>query len=648
MKHAKISWLSGQPFNLQFFDIYFSRENGMAEKEYVFLHNNHLPERWRGKKQFVIAETGFGSGLNFLTTVHHWLKSSNDTACLQYIAIDKFPLSQEDLRQALSHWPQLNHLLSEFILHYPPAVPGFHHIPLFKHRVVLTFILGDVETGLKQMSANVDAWYLDGFSPEKNPEMWTKPVFQKIAGLSKKNTSFSTFTAAGLVRRGLSEVGFNVEKIKGYDQKREMLRGTFSKESAPNLKTPWFELPQSEDKVKHAIVVGGGIAGITTAWALAQRGWQIDLIEQREHIAQEGSGNPVGLLMPRISLDESPESQFYAAAFFKAIRQLRVLNNENPDIHWNQGGILQLASSARIKKQIDKLKCDPDFVQAVSSNQASKLAGIEIQSEALYFPMGGWLNPLRLCQSLIQNTSGRIKPHLNTRVQHLLARENQWQIYNQNHQLITASETLILANAVQATQFEAFDWLPLSPARGQMSLIPTTAASKNIRCAICYGGYILPATEGEHVIGATFIRGDGLRNLRQADQEKNQEKLEQHLPTVFDFKTQVLKGHAAVRALTPDRIPIVGPVPDMDFFKAQYHDIQKGKSLSTYPRAQYLKGLYLNVGHGTKGLTTSFLSAELLASQINNEPIPVSIKTQQALNPARFIIRAFKKSKAQS
>lgn len=524
-----------------------------------------------------------------------------------------------------------------------PAVSGFHHIPLFNHRVVLTLILAEVETGLKQMKAQVDAWSLDGFGLNKNPEIWTKAVFQEIEGLSKQGKCFSTFTAAGLVQRGLSEHSFEVEKVKGHAQKRESLRGTYAKKNAFQVKQPWFEPPQLKHKTKHAIVVGAGIAGVTTAWALAKRGWQIDLIEQREYIAQEGSGNPIGLLMPRISLDDSVESQFYSAAFFKTIRELRILNHKNSECIWRESGILQLASSKRIKRQINNLKCDPDFAQAVSAEYATQIAGIEIQNDALYFPMAGSLNPLALCHHLVNSTAGRVKLHLNTPVHHLDSHEDQWHIFNQDHQLIASSETLILANALQAKQFEACDWLPLSAARGQITFISSTSASKNIRCPICFGGYLLPATKGAHLIGASFLRGDEKTDLRQADQEHNLRQLKKHLPKLFDVQTQRLKGRAALRALTPDRMPIVGAVPDHHFFKTQYHDLQKGKPPSNYPKARYLKGLYLNVGHGTKGFTSSFLSAELIACQLNNEPLPVSIKTQQALLPARFIIRSLKR-----
>ncbi len=655
MKQAELHWQQNQPFNTQFNDIYFSREGGMAETEYVFLSQNDLPARWQGLSRFVIAETGFGTGLNFLTTARHWLQSSDEKASLHYFSVEKYPLNKADLKRALSCWTELDDLRVELLENYPPAVDGFHHIPLVRHRIVLNLMIGEVETMLSQMTASVDAWYLDGFAPDKNPEMWTENVFQQIKRLSKKGTTFSTFTSVGRVRRALSAVGFEVEKKKGFAGKREMCRGKLFQDPDPFSGLPWFAFSPSEHHKKHAIIVGAGIAGVTTAWALARRGWQIDLVEQHEAIAREGSGNPLGILMPRVSLKESAESAFYRSAYVKAIRELSHVKKAAHDFSWQQSGVLQLAISQRILKQIKQLSCDDDFVQGVSVERASEIAGVPINEKALYFPLAGWLNPGDLCDRLAKSSEGRIKLHFNTTITRLCSKDGLWQLFVQDDQLRFKSEIVVLANATHAIKFKETNWLPLEPARGQISIRPATDTSTDIRCVICYEGYILPAVSGTHVIGATFTRGDRGTELRAEDDAENLKQLERRLPEFFDFdalegheindnETQ-FKGRAAIRAVTPDRMPMVGPVADFDYFRTHYHNLHKGKSEETYPKAQYLKGLYLNVGHGTKGLCSSFLSAELIASQINNEPSPVSKTVQNALNPSRFIIRLLRKRK---
>ena len=646
MKYADIQWQQGQPFSTEFNDIYFSREGGLEETEYVFMQQNGLPVRWQGTESFVIAETGFGTGLNFLTTVQHWLQQSDKKACLHYLSIEKFPLSKTDLEQALACWPELEYVSTQLLENYPPAVKGFHHIPLLDHRVVLTLVFGDAEQVLPQLHARVDAWYLDGFAPDKNPGMWTPVVFNQIARLSKAGTTFSTFTAAGLVRRGLQEAGFDVEKVKGFGKKREMLRGGLTQEVEAKSKTPWFTLPSSRPKAansKHAVVIGAGVAGIATAWSLAKRGWMVDIIERLDAVAQGGSGNPQGIVMPRISLGGSAEREFYDTAFFKTLRELFRLKEKYPELNWQQGGVLQLASSDRIRKQIQKLDSVPDLVQALSAEQASEIAGVEIEAQALYFPQAGWINPVQLCHLLLKEAGESISLHTNTDVSSIHYADGAWQLLDENQSIIIHSDVVILANAGAACKFSQTAFLPLEHARGQISLIPASAHSKQLHCAICHDGYILPETHGEHVIGASFIAGDDSTDLRSEEDVENVRQLQESLPGLFGNEIPVSTSRAALRATTADRLPLLGPVADEKFFTDNYHDLHKGKPASRYPNAKYLDGLYVNTGHGARGLTSAFLSAEIIASQLNHEPLVVSESIWQALCPSRFQIRSYRK-----
>jgi tRNA 5-methylaminomethyl-2-thiouridine biosynthesis bifunctional protein len=649
MKHADIQWQQGQPFSTKFNDIYFSREGGLEETEYVFLQQNGLPERWRDSTQsepFVIAETGFGTGLNFLITVHHWLQKADKQACLHFLSLEKFPLSKIDLEQALACWPELEYISTQLIENYPPAVKGFHHISLCGHRVVLILVFGDAEEILPRIHARVDAWYLDGFAPDKNPAMWTMAVFNQIARLGKPGTTFSTFTAAGVVRRGLQEAGFEVEKVKGFGKKREMLRGVLTEEVEAKGRPPWFALPGSRVKTensKHAVVIGAGIAGITTAWSLAKRGWKVDIIERHDSIAQGGSGNPLGIVMPRISLGDSVEREFYDTAFFKTLRVLAALKQQYPELDWQQGAVLQLACSERISGQIKKLDCVPELAQAVSAEQASEIAGVEIETGALYFPHAGWLDPIQLCQLLLTDAGDNISLHTNTDVASIQYADGTWQLLDAKKSLINKSGTVILANANAAGQFPQSAFLPLEAARGQVTLIPATAHSRQLRCAICHEGYILPESHGEHVIGASFLAGDSSTESRREEDMENIRQLQRSLPRLFTNETPVVNSRAALRAITADRLPLLGPLPDETFFANNYHDLHKGKPASKYPPAEYLDGLYVNTGHGARGLTSAFLSAEVISSQLKHEPLAVAETTWQALSPARFLIRKFRK-----
>ncbi|MFW2374655.1 MAG: bifunctional tRNA (5-methylaminomethyl-2-thiouridine)(34)-methyltransferase MnmD/FAD-dependent 5-carboxymethylaminomethyl-2-thiouridine(34) oxidoreductase MnmC [Gammaproteobacteria bacterium] len=645
MKQADIHWENGEPVSRQFDDVYFSRSEGLAESEYVFLRQNQLPDLWQDKDDFVIAETGFGTGLNFLLTVKSWLHTASTHSRLFYYSAEKYPLSQSDLQQALKAFPELSELIPEFIIAYPPALPGFHQRSLFDDRVKLCLMYGEADQQLAQMNARVDVWYLDGFAPAKNPDMWTPQLFQQMARLSHSATRFSSFTAAGFVRRALQGFGCEVERVKGFGQKREMLRGQFTKPQTGPSQHPWFELPEPVFNRKRVAVIGAGIAGVTTACALAQRGWQVELIDQHDAVAQEASGNPLGVVMPRISLEDSAEAEFYAAAYCSATAFLNRLKQQDEQLQWYPGGVLQLPSSARIKKQMVALDVPEDYAQRVNAVQASELAGIDLQHEALYFPKAGWLNPGQLCDRLLEKYGQNIHWHKSREVRDIQYADGRWQTRDPSKAIISDTDALVLCQAHSMQQFEQAGWLSIQPVRGQISYVPVNPASAGLKTAVCYEGYLLPAVDQQHVLGASFKPGQTSTELLETEHQENIQSLKQWLPDLFETP-QVLQGRAAIRVASPDRMPIVGALADMDFCLSHYSDLQKGKPATQYPHAQYLPGLYVNTAHGARGLTSSFLSAEIIAAQLNKEPLPVSNRVAYALNPSRFMIRALKKGQA--
>ena len=595
MKQAKIEWQEGQPISQQFEDIYFSRQGGAAETEHVFLKHNGLPERWLNRQRFVIAETGFGTGLNFLITLKHWLDTAPEDARLHYFSVEKYPLTREDLAKALFVWPDYKEFADQLIEAYPPAVKGFHPVFFCHQRVTLVLMLGDVETMLPQMTASVDAWYLDGFAPGKNPQMWTQQVFQQIADHSHSDTSFSTYTAVGDVRRGLTEVGFEVNRVKGHGNKREMLSGKMKVSSPAKQARPWFGPPVTHQKSKRVAVIGAGIAGITTAWSLASRGWQVDLIEKNSSIAQEGSGNPLGVLMPRITLDQTVEGEFYASAFFAMLNVLNHIKQKDDTFSWQPHGVLQLASSERIKKQIQKLDMPDSYVRTVSAQQASEICGIDVDYEALFFATAGWFKPEDLCRRLLALQGNNIRLHTNMDVSDLNYHRSEWQLVSADKDTVNVY-AVVLANAAQVASFEQTYFLKLQIARGQISFLPVNQQSKKLKCAVCYEGYLLPEHEGEHIAGATFDAGNQSLAISMDDHIKNISTTNQWMNHLFvDIDKQAVNGRVGLRATTADRMPMVGAVPDQAFYQSVYSDLHKGKPEYQYPQARYLPGLYVNV-----------------------------------------------------
>jgi len=271
---AQLDWdAHGQPLSRQFGDVYFSNENGLAETRYVFLDNNELPARFAALtdgEHLSIGETGFGSGLNFLCAWQLFERVAPAGARLHFVSVEKYPFSRADLQRALALWPELAPYAQALLQQYVALHPGFQRLSFAEGRVVLTLLVGDALELLPQLDARIDAWFLDGFAPAKNPDMWAPDLFAELTRLSAPAATFGTFSSAGLVRRGLKEAGFSVKRVPGLGKKWEVLKGQFLGE--PNSRSsPWFARPPVLSGERHALVIGAGLAGAARRRAAAQR-----------------------------------------------------------------------------------------------------------------------------------------------------------------------------------------------------------------------------------------------------------------------------------------------------------------------------------------------------------------------------------------
>lgn len=617
---------SGTPFAPVFEDCYFSRQDGLAESRYVFLQGNGLPQRWQGQEQFTIAETGFGTGLNFLATWQAWRQDPRRCGRLHFISIEKHPIPKAQLQSLLSTWRELAEQANTLLENYPPLLSGFHRLRLERGQVTLTLCFMDVQAALAELVARVDAWYLDGFAPARNPQMWELPVLQGIARLSHANTSLATFTAASTVREGLREVGFAVEKRPGFGKKREMLVAKKADGAgAPSLPA-WFALPLPSP-YRTATVVGGGVAGCQVARSLAERGWEVTLLERHSRLATEASGNRAGVLVPKMTADGGMGEQFYRQAFVYAVQQLRRLETEGLDIEWKQCGALQLAHDTREaarQQAICGRGLPPDFVQILGAEQASAVAGLDLGLGASYFPQAGWLNPASLCAALVSHERITVR----------LLREAT----------APEPETLtVIANGREADQWQQTAFLPFQPVLGQTSCASASGISARLKTVLGHEGYITPAVARQHVFGATFTRQVREAVLDSVADATNFAQLSRYLPTLAAALSDVGSSHAAIRMTTPDRYPLVGAVPDAAFFQQAYAGLRHGNSRQVYPTAQYQSGVYIAAGFGSRGLTTSGLAGELLGALLTGEPLPVQASLYQALHPARFLVRQLKR-----
>jgi len=499
----------------QFDDIYFSVEDGLAETKHVFLDGNDLPEAWQGRDRFCVGELGFGTGLNILSVWKLFEETAKHGQRLDIISIEKYPLSKAQIAQALEIWkPQLGTYLGRLLECYPINVPGFHRL-LLSDRVTLTLVFDDVHVALNEITANVNAWFLDGFAPAKNPDMWSDDVLRNIARLSNTGASFATFTAAGAVRRGLSDVGFDVRKIDGYGRKRDMtvgrFTGTHNKVNAP----------------RKVAIVGAGIAGASAAWHLKREGIDVEVYEAASEIAAGASGNSAGILNPKLTVQRGGQSDYYTAAWAYALRNLDVTPCGSLHLQMDDD------KKRRFTGYIENLGWSADHMRLLDSAQASDVAGISLDRPCLFYPQAGYASPAGSVKMLLED----IPVHVNARA-------------------IPEADAVIYATA-----YDAITGLSLQKVRGQVSRVASNDLSAKVRTNICYGGYLTPALgDGNHMCGATFQPWDDDPSIRDEDHARNMSLLADAVPCLSGLK--VTGGWTGFRASSKDRFPMIGPHKD--------------------------------------------------------------------------------------
>jgi tRNA 5-methylaminomethyl-2-thiouridine biosynthesis bifunctional protein len=646
-----LTWLPHRvAYSERFGDVYRSKEGALAETRHVFLSGCGLPEAWRAAESFVIAETGFGTGLNFMATYDAWQRTRPLKSRLHYISVEGYPLSHDELKECVGRWPELRHAAQDLLRVYLHPQPGFQRFVLDGGRITLTLLLGEARDMLAALEAQVDAWFLDGFAPDKNPQMWSAEVLAEVARLSRPGARLATYTAAGEVRRNLSAAGFDVSKTQGFGAKAEMTRAVFRGEPGKDALAPWFARAPIRHGLSrgHAAIIGAGLAGTASAHALRRRGWTTTLIDQRAEIADEASGNSVGVLMPRLTASPSIDGRFYAAAWRTSLDLLEELADAGIALSRDRCGVLQLAVDGdedRLRAVAENGGVPEPVLFQVGAKEASDIAGCALPFGGLYFPQGGWLNPRQLCAALAR--SSRVV--LDTQVGGLRRMGGAWKVLDAHGNLVVNADIVVFANAMGATMAAELSWLPLAARRGQISFVAPSPLSAQIRCVLGYGGYFTPAHRGRHCLGATFDWTDDAfseQTVNETDHRRNYEDLAAALPMLAQTLTpEAVDGRAAVRCTTPDHLPVAGPVPDQTAYLRDFSELRHGHPWARYPHAAYQPGLYMLAGLGARGLVSAPLAAEMLACHVTGEPWPVERDIATALHAGRFLIRDLKRLK---
>lgn len=601
-----------------FGDCYHPRIGAAAQAQAVFLAGNGLPARWAGRERFTVLETGFGLGRNFLTTWAAWRADPQRPKRLHYIGIEAHPPIAADRARASagSATPELD---TELQHAWPPPMAGWHPLDFDDGGVQLLLVFADVAAALKGLDATVDAYYLDGFTPDRNPAMWDPMLLRALGRRAAPGATAASWTVARSVRNGLQAAGFAVERVPGFGDKRQTLRAVFSPRPGVHL------LPARGTAHGRALVLGAGLAGAWAAHALRAQGWSVTVLDRHARPAQEASGNPGGLFHGSVSADDGTHAHLHRAAALLAERTLRpwIASGAVPG---RIDGLLRLVDNGMavgaLQAQLDRHGLTPDHVQALDAGTASARAGVALPHAAWFFPGGGWVSPPALAKHLLDGLPFQGQ----TDVARIERRGEVWCLFDAHDALLGETGTLVLANAADAARlWPAADW-PLQRARGQLGLWPADApGAPRPRLPIAGSGYLLALDDGRLLAGATAAPDDEEPALRAADDAYNRARLQALCGWAAP---PAAAGRVGWRINTPDRLPVIGAVPAR---AAAGHT--QARRIAREP------GLFVLSGLGSRGLTWGPLAGRLLAAWVAGSPMPVAARLRDAVDPARWLVR---------
>jgi len=696
MKSARVVFKGAVPFNPEFDDIYFNADDPIGQSEYVF--NSVFDEIWEKKSEFNVLEAGFGAGLNFLCAFKRF---KNSDKFLNFVSIEKAPIAKDDLAKIYANFSELADVSGELLGAYPPLICGFHRLNLAPN-VTLTLCFGDVAEVLDELGFNADAVFMDGFAPAKNEAMWSELVCAKIANLCALGASVCTYSASGALKRALQNSGFEVNLLKGYGKKREMLRAKIVGERQAENEI-WFSRfdPAATIAPKTALVIGGGVAGCVCAFKLRECGLDVTIAEKRGDIALNGSGNHCGILMPLITKPTVNLGRMHMNAFLQAARFYeRNLGTEEIEF-------CGATDYAYEQKMLERFYEGREFD---SDNGVFELKFDDEPYPSAFIFNGAKARPRKMCKA----ASTGIKTLLNCEFTGFETLEGgAVRAHFKDGQIIDA-DVLVLAIGSESMELFADYDIRLSSVRGQVTHIePAVWASAPFSAK----GYVCPPAEGVQVVGATYDRNLFLDEPRSSDDEKNLADVAEFLGGEFakserlnlsgmhdlnfvisrdgdaenadrletsrndinlskntDLRAKtsgdsaqarnvsnliapekssniaakipqnvrIIGSKVGYRSYSGDRFPLIGRLYDEDFYKDTYKSLlwTKGKS---NPHPKYVPNVYVSTAHGSRGLCTAVLGAELICDLVFDRPLCIEKSLFDELHLARFLVRKLKK-----
>jgi tRNA 5-methylaminomethyl-2-thiouridine biosynthesis bifunctional protein len=610
----------GTPRSPNYGDVYHATAGAWAQAEHVFLRGNGLPRRWQGRRRFTVLETGFGLGNNFLATWQAWRDSPQRPERLDFISIEKHPLRRDDLARAHRgrHAPPAQALADAFLAAWPSLTPDIHTLLFDGGRVRLLLAFADVAAALPELIAGVDAFFLDGFAPSRNPQMWDARVLSRLARLAAPEATVATWSVARGVRDGLAAAGFIVERAAGFGGKRDMTIGRY----APRHVTAAAPGRRAAGAQRIA-VVGAGIAGAGVAQALSREGTAVEVFESEAAPARHASGNPAGLFHGIVHREDGLHARWLRAAALRMQQLLQPL--------FAQGRVTGAFGLLRAEREsplqdmralLDAQNLPPDWVQAIETERGA----------AWLYPGGGWCSPVSLAEAWLGSPG--VVLHGGSRVHALQPSAHGWALLDASGRTLSEADAVVLANAADAPRLigDQVAW-ELRRQRGQISLLGPEGPA--LPTPVADAGYALRLPDQRLLFGATSQPDDEDPACRDSDHAHNLAVLER----LIDWRPAAgiaPEGRVAWRLQTPDRMPLLGPVPA---------PVMQGGRRPLQPRdIERRPGLYAAFAYGSRGLTQAALAGDVLAAWLTGAAMPVPARLLDAVDCARFAARLNRKS----
>ena len=662
---AKIGWQTDDagnqvPVSGEFGDVYFSHADGLAESRHVFLAHNQLPERLANltdKQCFTIAELGFGTGLNFLATWQLWRqlrakKPHLTSARLHFITTEKYPIPLNDLTQILALWaqraPELAKLIEQLLANYPPLIAGCHRLNFIDDNITLDIWLGDAGDSLASLDTEtaikrpyIDAWFLDGFAPSCNESLWAESIFTQMQRLSRPSTTAATYSCAGIVKRGLQTHGFEINKVKGFGRKREMLTAVMADNTnslALNDDNNFSVLPNPLSHIpSHTVIIGAGVAGLLTAWTLANRGMTVTIIDKVAPLAG-ASGNPRALLAPNMTPIHHVYEHLHSIGYLYSGRLYRYFNQQaalqQTPLILEQTGTLDLL----IKTNIGTAQIADypnEMATTITTAEALRLSGLKAKDLAdnLYLPQSGLVNPQALKTVILKHPNINYQQLSVTNIKEtadkVMVTGDKESGSNNNQSSITiCADNVVICAAYESHQLDK-RIVECRTIRGQLSWFTPTAeqVAGLPKLPLKYSGYCAPFigqigdaevnnisdNQPQFLLGASFVDADASIDIRSEENQQNYDKLLEDIPelsNVLPDDTSAWQARAGVRTQTIDYHPLVG-------------------------RLAQSRRIWTLSAMGAKGYALAPICAEALADMMLGCFTPLSAVTLARLSPNR-------------